>query len=256
MEAAYEFYTGEAFGQKEPHSQINRCFPFTVFVYVCEGTYYCTAQGVELTVGQGETLVVPPFVYHNIEMKNRGLLHWAHISLIIDKNSVSCGKTIPYKIEGIASKKIGWCLKELNGVSELTDEIRNVILKDRYIAEVFDIVLGLYKQLPEPKDLEHIYYLILRSPGERYTLSTLADLSNMSKRSFEKKFKKEYCKSPMQYVSECRIKMASFLLLTGKSVKEVAQQTGYYDTYHFSKQFKKSIGVPPSEYARTHSLEA
>ena len=256
MRRIYEFFTGEAFGEKEPHIQCNRCFPFTVFVYVCEGVYYCTAQGTELAVGKGETLVVPPYVYHNIEMKKHGSLHWAHISLTVDDNIFSSGQTAPYIIKGVASQKLGWCLKNLNNISETTDEMRCSLLHDRYISEIFDTVLSVRTHFSEPKELEYICDMIRRSPGEKYTLSMLSELSNMSQRNFEQKFKAEYNKSPMQYVSECRIMSAIFLLLNGKSVKEIAQQMGYYDTYHFSKQFKKALGVSPSEYAKTHSLEA
>ena len=39
-------------------------------------------------------------------------------------------------------------------------------------------------------------------------------------------------------------------------VCEVAEQTGYYDAYHFSRQFKKIIGVSPSAYAKTHTIGA
>lgn len=255
MKRTYEFYLGEMFGRKEPHSQSNRCFPYTVFVYVCEGMYYCTAQGIELEVRQGETLVVPAYVYHNIEMKNPGLLHWAHVSLSVNGNIFSSRRTEPYIIDGAASLKIGWCLENLNSISSLKDDLRRNILKDRYISELFDIVLSVNTQLHPPRELEHIYNLIRCSPGEKYTLSMLSKLSNMSERSFEQKFKAEYHKSPMQYVSECRIMSAIFLLLKGKSVKDVASQMGYYDTYHFSRQFKKAIGISPSEYARTHSLE-
>lgn len=256
MKTIYEFYKGEAFGKKWPHFQNDRYFPFTVFVYVCEGIYYCTSQGMDLAVKEGETLVVPPYTCHNIRMENNGLLHWAHISLNADDNIVSCGQSMPYVIDGADSERIGWCLRELNSLSGVTDEIRRTVLKDRYIAEIFDIVLNLYMQSSSPtKELDDIYYLIRRFPGEKYTLSMLSVLAHMSERSFEKKFKDEYKKSPMQYVSECRIKYASFLLLTEKRVKEVARKTGYYDTYHFSKQFKKTIGVSPTEYARTHSIE-
>ena len=252
----YRFYSGQAFGHKEPHFQNDRCLPFTVFVYVCEGTYYCSAQGKELAIEQGETLVVPPHTYHNIMMKKEGRLHWAHISVTVDGNEFPGGRTAPYKMEGEASERIGRCLKKLNQAQSLPDEIHKNLLKDRYIAEIFELVFGMDKQQPiRESELDSVYRHIRRSPGEKYTLALLSAIAKMSERSFESKFKREYGITPMRYVAECRTKLAAFLLASGKSVKETAIEAGYYDSYHFSKCFKAAMGVSPSDYAKTHSLE-
>lgn len=256
MELGYRFYDGRAFSRIGPHFQNDRCFPFTVFVYVGEGAYYCTAKGTELVIKPGETLVVPPHIYHSISMKEHGTLHWAHISLTADETDLPFGRTAPYRVEGGYSERIGWCLKKLNGLRDYPGELQRTLLKDRYIAEIFDIVMTVTESSSVPESgLDFICSLIRRKPGDRYTLGTLAQLAGMSPRSFGNKFREDFGITPMQYVSECRVKLAAFLLASGNSVKEVSLRTGYYDPYHFSKQFKTAMGVSPSEYAKTHSLE-
>lgn len=255
VELRYRFIKGEAYGRKEPHVQNDRCFPFTVFVYVCEGTYYCASGGRKLAIRQGETLVVPPHTYHTIMMKAPGVLHWAHVSLTVDENDCACGRTAPYKLEGDASEKLGRCLRRLNGAAELSDALRRGVLTDRCVAELFDVVLAENHDAPPEGELDRVCVRMRQEPGEKYTLAGLAALANLSQRGFENRFRAAYGVTPMQYLAECRVKLAAFLLASGKSVKETALRAGYYDAYHFSKRFKSAMGVSPSEYARTHSLE-
>lgn len=57
-----------------------------------------------------------------------------------------------------------------------------------------------------------------------------------------------------QYVLRVRISHAIELLLTGElSIGEIAINCGFCDIYHFSKCFKKAVGVTPSKY-RTNRL--
>lgn len=63
-------------------------------------------------------------------------------------------------------------------------------------------------------------------------------------------FQKAMNNSPMQYVIWLRLKKAVsiFNQTPSISIKEVAQSCGYSDPYHFSKLFKKHVGVTPTEY--------
>jgi len=62
-------------------------------------------------------------------------------------------------------------------------------------------------------------------------------------------FKHETGKTINRYVTECRIEKAKELLYNKEySVSEVAGKVGYNDGNYFTKLFKKSMGVTPSEY--------
>ena len=52
-----------------------------------------------------------------------------------------------------------------------------------------------------------------------------------------------------RYLSNARINQAKSLLLTSDlSVAEIAEQLGYYDSCHFIRQFKSTVGCPPNSY--------
>lgn len=57
--------------------------------------------------------------------------------------------------------------------------------------------------------------------------------------------------SPKQNLLSERMNQAKFLLQSQNySVGEVASKVGYDNIYHFSKQFKKTAGMSPSEYRK------
>jgi len=58
-------------------------------------------------------------------------------------------------------------------------------------------------------------------------------------------------RSPMQQLIHLRIKRAKSLLLSTRwSISHIASYTGYSNVFNFSKRFKKSTGVSPSEFRK------
>ena len=82
---------------------------------------------------------------------------------------------------------------------------------------------------------------------ERLSLSDLARAVNRSPSFLSHQFKGAFGRPPAQYVREKRLQAAHARLLKGALVKQVAQQLGFADEFHFSKVFTKRFGKPPSE---------
>lgn len=91
---------------------------------------------------------------------------------------------------------------------------------------------------------------------KKYTeeLLNIADLSDMCKVTpeyFRSIFKSFYGVSPLCYINNLKITHAKELLETGLfSVTEAAIRSGYNDMSHFSREFKKTTGICPSEYLK------
>jgi len=67
--------------------------------------------------------------------------------------------------------------------------------------------------------------------------------------SFRKTFKKIVDISPTEYRVQSRINVAkSPLLESDKSIKQTAYELGFPDSYSFSAQFKRYVGVSPTVY--------
>lgn len=69
-----------------------------------------------------------------------------------------------------------------------------------------------------------------------------------------KLFKKEVGMSPLEYMTELRMKSAETLLTAmwtnEYSITEIAQMCGFEDALYFSRVFKKTFGCSPSNYSK------
>ena len=94
-----------------------------------------------------------------------------------------------------------------------------------------------------------IEYLLKNYKKSDLSIREIADRSFMSEVYFRKLFKEEYGVSPQKYIIDLRIQNAVGLISAGYySLKEVAYMSGYHDYKYFSVEFKKIVGVSPSEY--------
>ena len=94
-----------------------------------------------------------------------------------------------------------------------------------------------------------VEYLLKNYKKSDLSVKEIADRSFMSEVYFRKIFKEEYGVSPQKYIIDLRMQNAVGLISAGYySLKEVAYMSGYNDYKHFSVEFKKKMGVSPSEY--------
>lgn len=89
--------------------------------------------------------------------------------------------------------------------------------------------------------------------SEDYSLTEAAKKSFVSDVYFRKLFREAFGTAPKQYVIQCRIQHAASLILSGYySLQEISEQCGYRDYKHFTTEFKRIMGVSPSEYKYNH----
>ena len=83
------------------------------------------------------------------------------------------------------------------------------------------------------------------------TVATLASLCNISEAYFRRIFLNEFGTSPKEYMIGLRINYAKQLLESGDfTVSQASHLCGYAEPCHFSREFSKHVGVPPSEYKK------
>lgn len=87
----------------------------------------------------------------------------------------------------------------------------------------------------------------------KITVDELAALSNLSRRTFERRFKKATSNSPAEYLQRVKIEAAKSLLESGrKTVNEVMFEVGYADLKAFRDVFKKTAGMSPVDYRKKY----
>ncbi|RXH05754.1 AraC family transcriptional regulator [Bradyrhizobium guangzhouense] len=96
--------------------------------------------------------------------------------------------------------------------------------------------------------------LVHETPGDPWTVETLAKASGMSRSRFAERFTELVGVAPMAYVMEWRLQIALARLGSSKaSVKEVAAQAGYQSAAAFARAFSQRFGIPPTD---TRGLES
>jgi len=88
-----------------------------------------------------------------------------------------------------------------------------------------------------------------------YSLQDMANISRMPMETFRKRFVAEVGLPPLNYLLYCKMEQAKALLEEHLSVKQVGMRVGMADPYHFSKQFKKIVGLSPSAYKKQTERE-
>jgi AraC family transcriptional regulator len=82
-------------------------------------------------------------------------------------------------------------------------------------------------------------------------LRDLAGNTGYSSSQFSRLFQQTFNTSPHQYVLRLRVEHATTLLSApGNSILDVAQQCGFHTPQHFSRIFKRLVGVSPGEFIR------
>jgi len=85
--------------------------------------------------------------------------------------------------------------------------------------------------------------------SEKLTLQSLATYSGMSVSHFTRIFRNETGLSPIEYLIDMRLEVASRLLLCGKlSIKQISVECGFSSPSHFSSSFQKKYNTSPSDH--------
>ncbi len=88
-------------------------------------------------------------------------------------------------------------------------------------------------------------------------LDTLAEMSNMSTRNFQRIFKKAVGSAPNAYLMQIRLQKARKLLRDSDiSIADIAAEIGFTDANYFIKCFKKETGTTPVKFRMRYVVPA
>ena len=98
-----------------------------------------------------------------------------------------------------------------------------------------------------PSRLKQVLDYIHDNLGHSLSLMELASVANLSPSRFTRVFRQETGLSPHQYLIQARIEQAKHLLKSGGdiSIGSIAHQVGFADQSHFTRHFKRIVGVTP-----------
>jgi AraC-like DNA-binding protein len=95
-----------------------------------------------------------------------------------------------------------------------------------------------------------------QNAGSQSGPADLAAVLHLSHDYFSRLFKASYGVIPRVWLVRERLRLASLdLAETRKSVTQIAEDLGYRNTFLFSRQFSRQLGISPSGFRRRHHME-
>lgn len=129
------------------------------------------------------------------------------------------------------------------------------ILLSKYFALDFDrdsqsqFIIFKGQRNHSDKEIQKVQDYIEKKYDEKLTIDMLADLINIGRRTFERRFKQVTNNTPIEYIQRVRIEAAKkFFEASRKNVTEVMYEVGYTDSKAFRDLFRKITGLTPIEY--------
>jgi AraC family transcriptional regulator len=100
-----------------------------------------------------------------------------------------------------------------------------------------------------PRQIRNVQAYVEMHVHEQISLADLAAAAGLSSFHFLRSFKGSMGSTPARYVMDRRMERARYLLRIGNmTVTEIGLGVGFEDLSHFSRAFRRSVGVAPSVF--------
>ena len=124
----------------------------------------------------------------------------------------------------------------INQLMIMIYRIKTTLLTPSYEAEKFTMIFNVQKELEN-------------NCQEQYTLEGLAKKYHTSVSTLSHQFKKITGFSVFEYLFLCRIAYAKYMLTrTDYSIGDIVERIGFSDSSNFSRTFKSTVGMTPSQF--------
>jgi AraC-like DNA-binding protein len=207
----------------------------------------------------GSISITNPYEVHsNPLIDNDSFLNFDTIYISNDLMKYALnGKNIKFINRQITSKKANKLFLELKkAINTKKDDIIEFYLTQ------FVNSLNLYSQENKSEysglnfnNYHQIKNYIEKHIYDKFSLDNLSEQANINKFGFSKKFKALTGMTPMNYVLMRKIFSSKALIKSNIELTEVAYQYNFTDIAHFSKTFKRFIGISPKRYKESISLK-
>jgi AraC-like DNA-binding protein len=141
-------------------------------------------------------------------------------------------------------------------VLERMSEMMFVDLLRRYLERLPDDQRGWLAGLRD-RYVGRVLGLMHEHPAEAWTMEQVAGRVGLSRSALHERFVRFIGLTPMQYLTNWRMQIASRLLTqSSATLASVALDAGYESDAAFSRAFKRAVGVSPSVWRRERALSA
>ena len=264
----YEINAVKLSGAEDEHTH-----RFVELVYTLSGKGIHKVDGKEYHVKSGDMLVINYHCRHSVcpmgtlnyvdimlkpEYVNEALKDTEDIFLLLqlsDFSDLASGiikDNLLLSFDGEEKQRIEFLLNWTFEEQSLSEPAGKLVIRS-----ALSMILSLvFRKMSEqghatPAIDDRLLAYIERNCAEKLLINDIAALCGYSAEHFSRLFKKYTGRSPLRYVSECRIKKARKLLLnTDESIEEIISECGFSNRTAFFRKFHAAEGVTPLQFRK------
>jgi len=268
--------------QKIHHIQLNsfarRLSAGLQVFYITEGKFEWLINGQPFTLYAGDTAVVLPLQEFGSEkgFLDPGIISWISIepwqfqqggnmvlgkwSGIPENESKSIGKLLSMNQVAVLSKltaagPVFQSLQKEMAEQEIGYTVRvNQLIDELLISVVRHLTRQNNLQRDFPQTFMKLEQALRGNLDHQWLVEEMAVMVGLGTTAFTEKVKNYTGFSPLHYLINIRIAEAIRLLKnSNKPVTDIALETGFYSSQHFSTTFKKLTGYTPRQFRTNHT---
>lgn len=244
IKSVYKFSSRDLYWKRDGNRS------FHIIAYHTTGKNKHLINGKTLNIKSGTVLFLSKNDPYEVFVEEHTESLCVAVSLDIDVDSFCIDFEDSIKIKSLFQQLVKNC--DLSKTSDLFQAISLLYQVFYLMQKRLDVKYAQTSQI-KLKLAPALEYVQANVFEQNITNTTLASLCNVTERHFISLFKASYLETPKQYIIEQKIKKAIELIsLNVYTLSEISNMCGFVDNCHFSKYFKKSVGVSPSEYAKRY----
>lgn len=249
---------------------------FTEMIYLVSGTLHAEVEGKNFDLKPGDMIIVHPKQIHAFKSectKENLLFYVVKFDDMILSNTTPGSPKLPKMLDSINEKEntFNHILAEDLIYNPVKLFFENIIWETNNKAFGYDIkvactisiiiteLIRIWRRYGlvfsskstfdqfSNKDFSVLEYIDKHS-AENISVEMLAEKCNMCYSNFAKQFKQQFGRTCKEYIEFVRICKADTLLLyTDKTLDFISQETGFTDSSHFIRIYKKIRGMTPKQ---------
>ncbi len=234
-------------------------FDYNALYLTADGAFDLTVNGIPYHIEKNRVFFIPAgsdLIFH-INDDGKLCKYYTHFYLTLSGTELKDAFDIPAMFEPSDPLVIRNHFERLMHLMESKDEsITQIALNGTLLNLISNVLMQAGAKRSEktvriPAKMREAAAYLESHIADGYSVNEAAEHIGYSTAHFSKKFKAAYGRTPTEYLSELKIRLARKRLKhTDVSISQIASELGFSDSSYFSSFFKARTGLSPAFFRK------